>query len=280
MQNNPYIQEIEQAERFQFGKNWASFLKLLSDERIREAENSLKTYLELETLKDKTFLDIGSGSGLLSLAARRLGAKIRSFDYDPDSVACTRELKRRYFPDDQDWEICAGSVLDREFLSTLGSYDIVYSWGVLHHTGKMWEALDNTASMVKPAGLLYIAIYNHQNYWSTFYTWLKRLYNKSSSFGKFILAGFYIVSQMVIAFIRDILFLKDPGKRYRDKIKERGMSKFHDWIDWIGGYPFEVAKPEEVFDFLKARGFTLIKLKTMGDGLGCNEFVFVNKSLS
>ena len=89
-------QEVSEGERFAFGDNWARFLRLLSDERINQAEESLKQMLEVDNLNGKSFLDIGSGSGLFSLAARRLGAKTFSFDYDPQSVACTRELKRRY----------------------------------------------------------------------------------------------------------------------------------------------------------------------------------------
>lgn len=278
-QKSKFAIDVEQGSRFRFGENWSKFLKLISDQRIQEAENSLKEYLEVDNLENKTFLDIGSGSGLFSLAARRLGAKTRSFDFDPDSVACTQELKRCYYPNDRNWEINLGSVLDRDFLCTLGSYDIVYAWGVLHHTGRMWEAIDNAAAVVKPSGLFYIAIYNHQKYWSSFHTRLKRLYNRWSKFGKIILASVFIVSQVAIGIVRDLLFLTNPRKRYRDKIKQRGMSKFHDWIDWIGGYPFEVAKPEEVFDFLRARGFSLLKLRTMGDGPGCNEFVLLKKSI-
>ena len=58
----------------------------------------------------------------------------------------------------------------------------------------------------------------------------------------------------------------------------RGMSYWHDLIDWIGGYPFEVAKPEQVFEFMRLRGFQLERLKTCGGGLGCNEFVFIHSS--
>src|SRR5215831_10451727 len=90
-------------QRFAFGKNWSRFLELLNDERIAEAERSLKDYFGVEHLRGKGFLDVGSGSGLFSLAARRLGARVRSFDYDGDSVACTAELRRRYFPDDPLW---------------------------------------------------------------------------------------------------------------------------------------------------------------------------------
>src|ERR1700741_2246954 len=92
--------EIASGERFEFGKNWGLFLESVNAERIARAENSLREMLEVRDLRGKTFLDIGSGSGLYSLAARRLGARVHSFDYDPQSVACTAELKRRYSPHD------------------------------------------------------------------------------------------------------------------------------------------------------------------------------------
>src|SRR5678816_2443274 len=119
--------------RFEFGRNWALFLNLLDDSRIAQAETSLKEMLEVDSLEGKTFLDIGSGSGLFSLAARRLGARVHSFDFDPKSVACTRELKKNYFGDDDSWKIQEASALDTEFMNSLGQYDVVYSWGVLHH---------------------------------------------------------------------------------------------------------------------------------------------------
>jgi 2-polyprenyl-6-hydroxyphenyl methylase/3-demethylubiquinone-9 3-methyltransferase len=133
--------EIKRKERFSFGSNWLSFLNSLNDDRIAAAEKSLLEMLGEETLAGKAFLDAGSGSGLFSLAARRLGAKVRSFDYDHKSVQCTEEMKRRYFDGDPDWEISGGNVLDLAWLSSLGEWDIVYSWGVLHHTGDMMRAL-------------------------------------------------------------------------------------------------------------------------------------------
>lgn len=144
--------EVVMGERFEFGANWARFLSVLNEERIDAAQASLCRMLEVEDLKGKTFLDIGSGSGLFSLAARRLGACVHSFDYDPQSVGCTAELKRRYFPEDADWTVEEGSVLDTGYLQGLGQFDVVYSWGVLHHTGAMWQALENVAPLVAGGG--------------------------------------------------------------------------------------------------------------------------------
>ncbi len=144
--------EVARGERFTFGRNWASFLQTLDESRIEQAELSLKTLLRLESLDGLRFLDAGSGSGLFSLAARRLGATVVSFDFDPQSVACTEELRRRFFPDSPDWSVLQGSVLDSSFLSSLGRFDVVYSWGVLHHTGQMWKALGNMPPLLLPTG--------------------------------------------------------------------------------------------------------------------------------
>lgn len=152
MTNTTHAQELDQGQRFAFGQNWSNFLRTLDDERILEAERSLKQMLEVESLRDKRFVDVGSGSGLFSLAARRLGASVHSFDYDPQSVACTSELKRRFFPGDPQWTVEEGSVLDDDYLASLGRFDVVYSWGVLHHTGAMWKALENVTHLCAGGG--------------------------------------------------------------------------------------------------------------------------------
>src|SRR3954463_3479557 len=143
-----HLEEVQAGQRFEFGKNWSKFLKRLDSSRIEEAEVSLRQFLSVESLVGKRFLDLGSGSGLFSLAARRLGAEVCSVDYDPQSVACTRYLRETFHNNDKDWQVFEGSALDRPFLAELGKFDVVYSWGVLHHTGSMWEAIRNAAELV------------------------------------------------------------------------------------------------------------------------------------
>ncbi|WP_181936486.1 class I SAM-dependent methyltransferase [Hydrogenophaga borbori] len=268
-----HAEEIQRGDRFEFGANWARFLTVLDDERIAQARASLKAMLGVETLEGKSFLDVGSGSGLFSLAARSLGARVRSFDYDPNSVACTRELRRRYFKDDPDWTVEEGSVLDPAFLSTQGTHDIVYSWGVLHHTGQMNQALDNVAPLVAPGGQLFIAIYNDQGGTSRRWTAVKKLYCSGLP-GRVVVRLVFYPYFAAGRLLADILKRRNPFTSYAAYKSARGMSVVHDWEDWLGGYPFEVAKPEEIFERFRRHGFTLEKMKTCAGGLGCNEFIF------
>jgi 2-polyprenyl-3-methyl-5-hydroxy-6-metoxy-1,4-benzoquinol methylase len=271
-----HAREVARGERFEFGGNWASFLSVLDEDRIAAAERGLQRMLQVERLDGLRFLDIGSGSGLSSLAARRLGARVHSFDYDPQSVACTTELRRRYFPDASDWIVERGSALDADYMRSLGSFDIVYSWGVLHHTGAMWQALENAIIPVVPKGRLFIAIYNDTGSQSRRWEWIKRTYNGLPAPARMPFAVAVTIPAEAKAAAAAIL-----GGRPRDYVKSwtnyrrrRGMNKWHDIIDWVGGYPYEFATPDQIFDFYRARGFTLAKMKCGRVGLGCNEFVF------
>jgi 2-polyprenyl-3-methyl-5-hydroxy-6-metoxy-1,4-benzoquinol methylase len=270
-------QEIAAGERFAFGENWQRFLSILDESRILSAEESLRQMLEVSGLQGMTFLDIGCGSGLFSLAARRLGASVHCFDYDPQSVACAEELRRRYFPQDPDWRIEQGSALDAAYLTGLGAFDVVYSWGVLHHTGAMWQALENAAKLVAPGGKLFIAIYNDQGKISNRWRAVKRTYNRLPSGCRFLVTIPVLVHLHWRRTIKDFL-RGQPLKTGRRAGRERGMSAWRDLIDWVGGYPFEVAKPDAILDFYVPRGFTLKHLITCGGSLGCNEYVFVRGS--
>jgi 2-polyprenyl-3-methyl-5-hydroxy-6-metoxy-1,4-benzoquinol methylase len=271
-----HTDEVSRGERFEFGKNWSRFLGTLDDQRIAEAERAIIDMLELTDLTGKRFLDIGSGSGLSSLAARRLGASVHSFDYDPHSVACTTELRRRYYPHDDSWKVEEGSALDAAYLRSLGEFDIVYSWGVLHHTGEMWKALENAQIPVNAGGRLYLAIYNDTGSQSARWRWIKKTYNRLPRLLKTPFVVLVCAPEEAKSFTRSLVKGRPAEyiKTWTQYKQVRGMSHWHDLVDWVGGYPYEVAKPEEIFDFYRARGFTLTKLKCGAVGLGCNEFVF------
>jgi len=265
--------EIEAGQRFQFGANWARFLSILDDERIADAEASIKEILGVASLDGLRFLDIGSGSGLFSLAARRLGATVHSFDLDPQSVACTQELKRRYFPADGAWRVEEGSALDRSYLDSLGEFDVVYSWGVLHHTGAMWLGIENAIRRVAAEkGRLIIAIYNDQGWKSRIWWFVKFFYNHLPQFLRAPFAGVVTVTTHFLAIGKYTLKLKPMtaiAPLFTHK-RERGMSKKYDRIDWIGGFPYEFVAFETLKSYLEVRGFSMINAKRTTT-LGCSE---------
>jgi len=259
---------------FEFGNNWKLFLESLTEDRIKEAERTFVNFLGLNRLEGKSFLDVGSGSGLFSLVARRLGARVYSFDYDGQSVACTQKLKDDFFPNDPNWTIEKGSALDRDYLKSLGPFDIVYSWGVLHHTGNMNQAIRNIAENTNLKGFLYLALYNDQGAASIRWKKIKKWYCALPPFLKWIVLYPCALRLWGPTMIKDFLTLK-PFKTWRDYKKNRGMSPWRNVVDWVGGYPFEVAKPDEIKKKLEAMNFTLVNLKTVGRGHGCNEYLFL-----
>ncbi|MBI4689943.1 MAG: class I SAM-dependent methyltransferase, partial [Nitrospirae bacterium] len=227
-------------------------------------------------LKGMTFLDIGCGSGLFSLAAYRMGAKrITSFDLDPFSVRCCEYLKEKE-GNPENWIISTGSVLDVSFLNMFEKADIVYSWGVLHHTGIMWQAIRNASNLVKPDGLFFIGIYNKKEGFFGSRTWLrlKKLYNGVPLAGKRLIE-FGFTALIILSML---LRLKNPISEIKNYKKKRGMSFWIDIRDSLGGYPYEFAYPEEVIKFCEDElSFKIEELKTVNN-LGVNEFLFRKSS--
>jgi 2-polyprenyl-6-hydroxyphenyl methylase/3-demethylubiquinone-9 3-methyltransferase len=180
---------------FEFGKNWSSFLSVLNRERIEAAENSLRQLLELDDSRSRRFLDAGCGSGLFSLAAYRLDAEVTSFDVDRASTECVRELKRRYAAETTRWKIFDGSLLDERFLQGLGTFDVVYCWGVAHHTGNMWGSIENLIPLVSDGSLFVLAIYNDQLYVSKVWRGVKKYYQRlPGAFRPLLVFGVWLTS--------------------------------------------------------------------------------------
>jgi len=264
--------------RFSFGRNWRSYLdRALDQDRIASAKGSLQQLLGLTSLGGRTFLDVGCGSGLFSLAALLLGAdKVVAFDFDPESVQASRELRSRAGFSPERWAISQGSILDRDFLAGLELAEVVYSWGVLHHTGRMWEAIDRAAELVKPGGILAMAIYNKVESWSggSAKWWhIKRFHNLAPAPVRRLMEALY-ASYLLVG---NTVLLRNPVRMVRSyglSPESRGMSFWHDLRDWLGGFPFEYASAGEVFNYVHRRhGLGLIFLRDNG-GHGCNEFAF------
>jgi 2-polyprenyl-6-hydroxyphenyl methylase/3-demethylubiquinone-9 3-methyltransferase len=251
--------------RFRFGENWKSFLRLLDDERIEQAEKSVADLLGDARLDGSTLLDVGCGSGLFSLAARRMGARVTSFDYDADSVDCAIELRRRFFPDDPDWTVMRGSILDRQFVQSLGQFDHIYAWGVLHHTGAMWPAIENVRGLAAPGGRVVLAIYNDCGLESRVWRGIKRTYCRTPRMLQPILAAAtyapYEVREAVSHLRRGKL--RQYWRTWTGYRERRGMSKWVDIVDWVCGYPYECATPEEVLEiFTRAENQATVNRST------------------
>lgn len=249
---------------FTFGRNWRRFLKCYTPERQRISQEALLKFLDLPDLKGKTFLDIGSGSGIHSAAAFLAGAKhVHSFDYDADSVMATRML-HEWLGAPTNWTIEQGSVLDDDYIASLGTFDVVYSWGVLHHTGNQWHAIENAARCMHATSLMFIALYAKEVYYEWEY-WerVKRAYNERGAFGKWIMECKHLwIHVLDESWLK---LLKLPYMIY-DYRRSRGMALWSDIRDWLGGWPTEFSSVPEICAFAKEKlGASVTKI-TLGEG--------------
>ena len=257
---------------FDFGSNWHSFLSSITNERILIAEQHLQSVLQLGNmgLAGKTFLDVGSGSGLFSLAAYRLGGKVLSFDLNPLAVTCARELRAMYGGNADDWAIVEGDMLDASFLHSLGRFNVVYAFGSLHHTGNMWQALRDVVGCIAPKGQLYLGIYNDQGMRSRMWKLVKQTYCTGTA-GKLVIESMFMPYYFVRFCIASVKLRRNQFAHYKTN---RGMSAFHDWRDWLGGLPFEVASFNAVTNTVSDMGFW-VAWAMPTKGAGNNQWTFV-----
>jgi len=273
-------------ERYGFGRNWARFSKVGLDADARsKAYELLLDSLKLSDLGGRAFLDIGSGSGLHSLAAHSSGAReIVSFDYDPNSVATTERV-RVSAGSPNNWSVRRGSVLDPVFMETLPKADVVYSWGVLHHTGHVWEALRNAFIPLESGGVALIALYSTTCYenaalhgWPSPKRWLeiKQQYNKATALGRLLMEWHYVLTsgythglRRVRPVVRSLRHAVREAKGYR---ANRGMHYWTDIRDWLGGWPMEFTHERDVIAFCANE--CAMECLDMSTGSGCTEFLF------
>jgi len=251
---------------FSFGENWKDLNRSITEKEIVKATEDLLYWIGLENIKGKRILDLGSGSGIHSLGLLRLGAgELVSFDYDPNSVSATTEhWENEGRP--ANWKVLQGSVLDKNFIKQLGLFDLVYSWGVLHHTGNMWQAINNGLLLVQPEGLFYLTIYKDDNYAHSIH--VKEKYNSASRRGKKMMENKEILKVMV----RRAAHLKNPFT-WNEKL-ERGMNTYHDLVDWLGGLPYEAANEDEMIRWGNSNNLKLLRIICRGNFGVCNYYLF------
>lgn len=250
---------------FSFGRNWRSFARFVSEETIAEAQADIINWLGPDGVKGKTVVDIGCGSGIHSLCFHRLGAKsLLSVDVDRDSVICTEKFWRAAGTP-KNWQVREASVLDRASMDAFGRFDIVYSWGVLHHTGRMWEAVDNASRVCEPGGRLWIALYAKGPQYE------EHLRSKQ----EFNAAPWHYRQKIVWKhLLRKWRHERNQGNKSLSWFWHgRGMNAYHDAIDWYGGLPYEVASVPEVIEFLTVRGYSSARIEQAVEG-GCSNFLF------
>ena len=258
------------SKQFDFGQNWKNFSKnKLDEQKIKQAQNDFIELVKGIELKNKTFIDIGFGQGLGLLTSAKLGAEPVGVDINKKCEE-TLELNKVHFPELKEVNIpvIVGSVLDKEILqqirNTYKTYDVIHSWGVLHHTGNMWKAIDNCCQLINPTGKFILAIYN--KHWSSKpWYYIKKLYNYSPGIIKRLMVYFFYV---VIFLAKFLVTFKNPLK------KDRGMNFYYDVVDWIGGYPYEYASKNQVVSYMQIKGFDLIRYRAAEVPTGCNEFIF------
>lgn len=116
------------------------------------------TGFEETWFRGKSVLDAGSGNGRWAATFCELGAKVTAFDISEHGVAETRRECERHGA-----TVFRHSVL--EPVPCEGTFDLVWSYGVLHHTGDTYRGFRNLVPMVRPGGHLFLMLYGEPRLW-------------------------------------------------------------------------------------------------------------------
>jgi len=268
------------AGHFAFGENWAGYATKVTVAEIAEAERGLLRLLGPAGLASQRFLDLGCGSGLHAAAALRRGAReVVAVDLDPESVRTAQELLGRYAPEGAAYRVLPGDVFDIG-PGSFGVFDIVYSWGVLHHTGNLERALASAAALVGPNGRLVVALYRRtwlDAFWRVEKRWYAHASEKSQARARSVYVALFRLRMAAL------------GKSFTEYVSgyssNRGMDYFHDLHDWMGGWPYEAIEPAEVAQLMASHGLEpeLVPARPAGKrsgrplgvfGSGCDEYVY------
>jgi 2-polyprenyl-3-methyl-5-hydroxy-6-metoxy-1,4-benzoquinol methylase len=261
---------------FAFGKNWMDYAAKINDVRIKEAAIELRRLSGQQSLVGRRFLDVGCGSGLHALAALQLGvSELVGTDIDSDSILATKETLMRFAPR-ANYKLKSCSIFDMT-PAEFGTFDVVYSWGVLHHTGDLHQAIKMATNLVSPEGKFLVALYRKTLFCGMWRT-IKRWYSHTTEGNQTRARNFYILIRRIIA--------RMSGRNFdiyvREYSKRRGMEFYIDVHDWLGGYPYESITPKECRALLASLGFKLER-EYVGKqwrsvfglfGSGCDEYAF------
>jgi 2-polyprenyl-6-hydroxyphenyl methylase/3-demethylubiquinone-9 3-methyltransferase len=265
----------DRESHFAFGKNWLDYASKIDESRIRQAMDDLSRLGGGRALTGAAFLDIGCGSGLHSLAALRLGAaRVVGLDIDEDSVAAATATIARFAPA-APARFAVRSVFELR-PEELGCFDVVYSWGVLHHTGDMVAAIESAARLVSPGGAFYLALYRKTNFCGMWRS-VKRWYSRATPQGQGSARRIYESLFRLGCWVRGRSF----SAYIADYSRQRGMDFHNDVHDWLGGYPYESISPGACHALLGRLGFEaereFVQRTHLLSGLlgsGCDEYVF------
>lgn len=266
---------LTQESHFAFGKNWLDYADKIDEPRIEQATQDLRRLLGGD-LKGKSFLDIGCGSGLHALAAIRLGAvRAVGLDIDPDSVTASQNTFARFAPNAVA-QFKVASVFDLSPQDP-GLFDVVYSWGVLHHTGDMNRAIENASRLVSPGGQLVLALYKKTPF-CPMWRRIKRWYSRATPEKQARARRIYITLRRLAAKLKG----RDFEAYVRDYGRARGMNFYNDVHDWLGGYPYQSISPAACHALLAKLGFRVERefIARPGRplpgllGSGCDEYAF------